>query len=139
MYNLISYFILSFTILSSSFDNERLFFLLWLWIKSFERNFLSFDDNSKFSISAELLRVEGPSADIQGHGGPKIIVKNKNDVLISRIEEVGNYAIRIIFSDDHSSGIFSWDLLYDFGKNQEKYLNNYYNFWYNQVSKKNFY
>ena len=73
-----------------------------------------FDDNSEFSISAELLRVEGPSADIQGHGGSKIIVKNKNDVLISRIEEVGNYAIRIIFSDDHSSGIFSWDLLYDF-------------------------
>ena len=86
-----------------------------------------FDDNSEFSISAELLRVEGPSADIKGHGGPKIIVKNKNDVLISRIEEVGNYAIRIIFSDDHSSGIFSWDLLYDFGKNQKKYLNNYYN------------
>ena len=86
-----------------------------------------FDDNSEFSISAQLLRVEGPSADIQGHGGPKIVVKNKNDILISRIEEVGNYAIRIIFSDEHSSGIFSWDLLYDFGKNQEKYLNNYYN------------
>jgi len=79
-----------------------------------------FDDNSEFSISAELLRVEGPSADIQGHGGPKIIVKNKNDILISRIEEVGNYAIRIIFSDDHSSGIFSWDLLYDFGKKPKK-------------------
>ena len=86
-----------------------------------------FDDNCEFSISAELLRVEGPSADIQGHGGSKIIVKNKKDILISRIEEVGNYAIRIIFSDDHSSGIFSWDLLYDFGKNQKKYLNNYYN------------
>ena len=81
-----------------------------------------FDDNSEFSISAELLIVEGPSADIQGHGGPKFIVKNKNDILISRIEEVGNYAIRIIFSDDHSSGIFSWDLLYDFGKNQKKYF-----------------
>ena len=86
-----------------------------------------FDDNYEFSISAELLRVEGPSADIQGHGGAKIIVKNKSDVLISKIEEVGNYAIRIIFSDDHSSGIFSWDLLYDFGKNQKSYLNSYYN------------
>ena len=86
-----------------------------------------FDYNSEFFISAELLIVEGPSADIQGNGGQKIIVKNKNDVLISRIEEVGNYAIRIIFSDDHGSGIFSWDLLYDFGKYQEKYLNNYYN------------
>ena len=86
-----------------------------------------FDDNYEFSISAELLRVECPSADIQGHGGPKIIVKNKSHILINKIEEVGNYAIRIIFSDDHSSGIFSWDLLYDFGKNQKSYLNSYYN------------
>ena len=86
-----------------------------------------FDDNAEFSIAAELLRVEGPSADIQGHGGPKIIVKNKGNVLITKIEPIGNYAIRIIFSDDHSSGIFSWDLLYDFGKNQEAYLNSYYN------------
>jgi DUF971 family protein len=85
-----------------------------------------FDDNCEFSISAEILRVEAPSADIQGHGGPKIIVKNKSNILINKIEEVGNYAIRIIFSDDHSSGIFTWDLLYDFGKNQELYLNNYY-------------
>ena len=86
-----------------------------------------FDDNAEFSIAAELLRVEGPSADIQGHGGPKIIVKNKGNVLITKIEPIGNYAIRIIFSDDHSSGIFSWDLLYDFGKNQSLYLNSYYN------------
>ena len=85
-----------------------------------------FDDNCEFSISAEILRVEAPSADIQGHGGPKIIVKNKSNILINKIEEVGNYAIRIIFSDDHSSGIFTWDLLYDFGKNQELYLNSYY-------------
>jgi len=88
---------------------------------------ISFDDKSEFKISAELLRVESPSADIQGHGGPKIIVKNKKNVLINKIEEVGNYAIRIIFSDDHSSGIFSWDLLYDFGKNQKKYIADYYN------------
>jgi DUF971 family protein len=101
-----------------------------LSIKKIEngRNLLIlFEDNSEFSIAAELLRVEGPSADIQGHGGPKIIVKNKSDVIITKIEPVGNYAIRIIFSDDHSSGIFSWDLLYDFGKNQVSYLNSYYN------------
>ncbi|MDC0092845.1 gamma-butyrobetaine hydroxylase-like domain-containing protein [Alphaproteobacteria bacterium] len=101
-----------------------------LSIKKIEngRNLLIlFEDNSEFSIAAELLRVEGPSADIQGHGGPKIIVKNKSDVFITKIEPVGNYAIRIIFSDDHSSGIFSWDLLYDFGKNQVSYLNSYYN------------
>ena len=85
-----------------------------------------FDDESEFIISAELLRVECPSADVQGHGGPKLIVKNKNDILIKKVEQVGNYAIRIIFSDDHSSGIYSWSLLYDYGKNQKSYLKNYY-------------
>ena len=89
--------------------------------------FILFDDKSDFKISAELLRVECPSADVQSHGGAKVIVKNKKNVLINKIEEVGNYAIRITFSDNHSSGIFSWDLLYDFGKNQKKYIENYYN------------
>jgi DUF971 family protein len=95
-------------------------------IESGKSLFIKFDDNSEFKISAELLRVECPSADVQNHGGPKIIVKNKNNVLINSIEQVGNYAIRIIFSDDHSSGIFSWDLLYDYGKNQKIYLDRYY-------------
>ncbi len=84
--------------------------------------FIHFDDSSKFIITSELLRVESPSADIQGHGGPKIIVRNKSKVLIDQIEPVGNYAVRIIFSDNHSSGIYSWKLLYDYGKNHEKYL-----------------
>ena len=89
--------------------------------------FISFDNKSKFIISSELLRVESPSAEIQGHGGPKKIVRNKGEVLISQIEPVGNYAIRIIFSDNHSSGIYSWELLNDFGKNHDKYLKAYYN------------
>ena len=88
---------------------------------------IHFDDNSKFNILSELLWVESPSADVQGHGGPKIIVRNKGNVLIDQIESVGNYAIRIIFSDNHSSGIYSWRLLYDFGKNHDKYLQEYYN------------
>lgn len=88
---------------------------------------ITFEDNSEYIISAELLRVECPSADIQGHGGPKIIVKDKSDILIDKIEQVGNYAVRITFSDGHSSGIFSWDLLYDFGKNQTLYLKHYHN------------
>ena len=88
---------------------------------------IHFDDNSKFNILSELLRVESPSADVQGHGGPKIIVRNKGNVLIDQIEPVGNYAIRIIFSDNHSSGIYTWDLLHDFGKNHDKYLQEYYN------------
>ena len=88
---------------------------------------IRFDDNSEFNISSELLRVESPSADVQGHGGPKIIVRNKGNVLIDQIEPVGNYAIRIIFSDNYSSGIYSWELLQDFGKNHDKYLKEYYN------------
>ena len=88
---------------------------------------IHFDDNSKFNILSELLRVESPSAEVQGHGGPKILVRNKGNVLIDQIEPVGNYAIRIIFSDNHSSGIYSWRLLHDFGKNHDKYLQEYYN------------
>ena len=87
---------------------------------------IKFENNDEFMVSAELLRVECPSADVQGHGGPKIIVRNKSDVVISSIEQIGNYAIRIIFSDDHSSGLFSWDLLHDYGKNHDLYLNKYY-------------
>ena len=74
---------------------------------------IHFDDNTKFNILSELLRVESPSADVQGHGGPKIIVRNKENILIDQIEPVGNYAIKIIFSDNHSSGIYSWGFLYD--------------------------
>jgi DUF971 family protein len=87
---------------------------------------IKFENNDEFTVSAELLRVECPSADVQGHGGPKIIVRNKGDVVINSIEQIGNYAIRIIFSDDHSSGLFSWDLLHDYGKNHDLYLNKYY-------------
>ena len=88
---------------------------------------IHFDDNSKFNILSELLRVESPSAEVQGHGGPKIIVRNKGNVLIDKIEPVGNYAIRIIFSDNHASGINSWRLLYDFRNNHDTYLKEYYN------------
>ena len=87
---------------------------------------IKFENDDEFTVSAELLRVECPSADVQGHGGPKIIVKNKGEVVINSIEQIGNYAIRIIFSDDHSSGLFSWDLLHDYGKNHDLYLNKYY-------------
>ena len=86
-----------------------------------------FDNQEEFIISAVLLRVESPSAEVQGHGGPKVIVKNKNDTIIRTIEQIGNYAIQIIFSDDHCTGIYSWELLYNFGKNQKVLLENYYN------------
>jgi len=88
---------------------------------------ISFNRDSKFRIFSELLRVESPSDDVQGHGGQKIIDSKKKNFLIDQIELVGNNAIRIIFSDDCSSGIYIWDLLHDFGKNHGKYLKAYYN------------
>jgi|TARA_B110000908_G_scaffold151383_1_gene186049 DUF971 family protein len=86
-----------------------------------------FDDNVEFIICSELLRVESPSAEVQGHSGPKKIIRNKKDITIKKIEQIGNYAIRLIFSDDHSSGIYSWELLYNYGKNQKILLEQYYN------------
>jgi DUF971 family protein len=86
-----------------------------------------FDDNAEFIIRSELLRVESPSAEVQGHSGPKKIIRNKKDITIKKIEQIGNYAIRLIFSDDHSSGIYSWELLYNYGKNQKILLEQYYN------------
>ena len=85
-----------------------------------------FDDGKSFSISAELLRVESPSAEVQGHGpGQKTTPFGKRDILISSIEPVGNYAIRIGFSDGHNTGIFSWDTLYNFGLRQDELMSDY--------------
>ena len=85
-----------------------------------------FDNGKSFSISAELLRVESPSAEVQGHGpNQKTTPFGKRDILISSIEPVGNYAIRIGFSDGHDTGIFSWDLLHDYGQRKEQLLADY--------------
>ena len=85
-----------------------------------------FDDGKSFSLSAELLRVESPSAEVQGHGpGQKTTPVGKRDIFIMSIEPVGNYAIRIGFSDGHNTGIFSWNTLYDFGLRQEELMTNY--------------
>ena len=71
-----------------------------------------FYDNYKSEISAELLRIESPSAEVQGHSKKeKITPLNKNNVSIVNIEKVGNYAIRIIFDDGHDTGIYSWSYL----------------------------
>ena len=86
-----------------------------------------FDNNEEYKISAELLRVESPSAEVQGHGyNQKQIIKGKQNVLINDIKPVGNYAIRIIFNDGHETGIYSWSLLYHYGKNHKKIIEKYY-------------
>ena len=94
--------------------------------KSKDRLFVKFDNGYETTLSAELLRVESPSAEVQGHGiGQKTTPTGKAKVTISALEPVGNYAIRIRFSDGHDTGLFSWDLLYDYGKRQQKLLADY--------------
>ena len=87
---------------------------------------VDFDDGASFAIAAELLRVESPSAEIQGHGsGQKVTPAGRRHVNILNVEPVGNYAIKISFDDLHDTGIFSWEYLYNLGANQEDLLDSY--------------
>lgn len=82
---------------------------------------IDFDDGSRVSLPAELLRVESPSAEVQGHGpGQKTLVHGRAHVGIIGIEPIGNYAIRIRFDDLHDTGIYSWTYLYELGRNQDQ-------------------
>ncbi|MGF1611905.1 MAG: gamma-butyrobetaine hydroxylase-like domain-containing protein [Kiloniellales bacterium] len=82
---------------------------------------IDFDNGVHFSYPAEYLRVESPSAEVQGHGpGQKQIVAGRRHVGIMAIEPVGNYAVRIRFDDLHDTGIFSWSYLYTLGEEQEE-------------------
>ena len=81
---------------------------------------VTFEDGETFTYPAEMLRVESPSAEVQGHGGDrKKIVPGRRHVGILNIEAVGNYAIRIEFDDLHDTGIFSWTYLYGLGRNKD--------------------
>jgi DUF971 family protein len=86
-----------------------------------DRLSVAFEDGSHFELEAEYLRVESPSAEVRGHGGSaKTIVKGKQDVKISGLEPVGNYALRIGFDDGHDSGLFSWAYLYKLGTEKDR-------------------
>ena len=81
---------------------------------------VAFDDGSRFRLLAEYLRVESPSAEVQGHGpGQKTLVAGRAHVGIIALEPVGNYAVRITFDDLHDTGIYSWAYLYELGVEQE--------------------
>jgi DUF971 family protein len=87
---------------------------------------IEFDDGKRFSLRAEYLRVESPSAEVQGHGpGEKTIVAERAHVGILELEPVGNYAVRIKFDDLHSTGIFSWDYLYQLGVEHDRRWRDY--------------
>ena len=82
---------------------------------------VDFDDGARFRLPAELLRVESPSAEVQGHGpSQKQIVAGRAHVGILDLEPVGNYAVRIKFDDLHDTGIYSWRYLYELGRKQDE-------------------
>jgi DUF971 family protein len=84
---------------------------------------VAFEDGARIEALAELLRVESPSAEVQGHGPTeKTTPAGKGEVRIVGVDPVGNYAIRLTFDDGHSTGIYGWDLLYDLGTRQEELM-----------------
>lgn len=81
---------------------------------------IDFDDGASFDFPAELLRVESPSAEVQGHGpSQKVTVPGKRRVAITELEPVGNYAVRILFDDGHNTGIYSWPYLHRLGREKD--------------------
>src|SRR5579863_9348562 len=87
---------------------------------------VAFDDGGRFDLAAEFLRVRSPSAEVQGHSpAERRTVSGKRDVRIVELHPVGNYAVRLVFDDTHSTGIFSWDYLFDLGHNRDKYWHQY--------------
>ncbi len=87
---------------------------------------ITFDNEDNFHYSCEYLRVYSPSAEVQGHGpGQGKLQVGKEDVNIEKIEPVGNYAICLHFDDGHHTGLYSWETLYNLGKNQAHYWQQY--------------
>ena len=87
---------------------------------------IAFADGKQFSLSCEFLRVYSPSAEVRGHSpGQEVLQVGKKDVEIKRIEPVGTYAVQLYFSDGHNTGIYSWDLLYDYGIRQDEMWQRY--------------
>ena len=81
---------------------------------------LTFEDGARFELPAEYLRVYSPSAEVQGHGpGQEVLQVGKEDVGIDNIEPIGHYAIKLMFDDNHSTGLYSWDYLYELGTTYE--------------------
>lgn len=89
---------------------------------------ITFDDGSHFNLPCEYLRVYSPSAEVQGHGpGQRVLQLDKEEVNVDKIEPMGNYAICLHFDDEHNTGIYSWDYLYNLGANQEAMWKEYLN------------
>ena len=87
---------------------------------------ITFDDGKQYRFSCELLRVFSPSAEVRGHGpGQEVLQVGKKNIDISAIEPVGSYAVKLVFSDGHNTGLYSWDYLYDLGVKHDSYWQTY--------------
>ena len=87
---------------------------------------IAFDGGDSFALPAEYLRIKSPSAEVQGHSpDERKTVPGKRNVMILEVNPVGNYAVRLVFDDMHSTGIYSWDYLLELGRNQPKYWQDY--------------
>jgi len=87
---------------------------------------VAFADGKTFRLPCEFLRVYSPSAEVRGHGpGQEVLQTGKKNVENTRVEPVGHYAVQLTFSDSHDTGIYSWDLLYDYGVRQEEMWRHY--------------
>ncbi|MHB8667132.1 MAG: gamma-butyrobetaine hydroxylase family protein [Burkholderiales bacterium] len=87
---------------------------------------IAFGDGARFTLPFEFLRVHSPSAEVRGHGpGEEVLQVGKKDVDITGIEPVGSYAVQLVFSDGHDSGLYSWNYLYELGVNQDSMWQRY--------------
>jgi len=87
---------------------------------------VAFSDGRSFRLPCEFLRVFSPSAEVRGHGpGQEVLQTGKRDVEITAVEPVGRYAVQLVFSDGHNTGIYSWDLLHEYGVKQDEMWRGY--------------
>jgi DUF971 family protein len=81
---------------------------------------VAFDDGADFELPFEYLRVHSPSAEVKGHGpGQEVLVLGKENVGIRAVEQVGQYAVKLVFDDGHDTGLYSWKYLYELGRDRE--------------------
>lgn len=87
---------------------------------------VSFDNGERYELPAEYLRVKSPSAEVQGHSpDERKTVPGKQNVQVLEVHPIGNYAVRLVFDDMHSTGIYSWDYFLDLGRHRDKYWQDY--------------
>ena len=87
---------------------------------------IAFDDGQRYSLPCEYLRVYSPSAEVRGHGpGQEVLQVGKREVGIKAVEPVGAYAVKLVFTDGHDTGLYSWQTLYDLGEHQQVYWQDY--------------